>query len=75
MKKCPICKGEMVEELLDYDVQLEDGREVRLEEVPTWVCERCDHTIVDEAVIETVEDMLDHLDELEGGEAALSEEE
>jgi YgiT-type zinc finger domain-containing protein len=62
MIKCPICKGEMVEELLDYDVQLEDGREVRLEEVPTWVCERCDHTIVDEAVIATVEDMLEHLD-------------
>ena len=36
MIKCPICKGEMVEELLNYDVQLEDGREVRLEEVPTW---------------------------------------
>ena len=51
-----------MEELLDYDVKLEDGREVRLEEVPTWVCERCDHTVVDESVIATVEDMLEHLE-------------
>lgn len=68
MIKCPNCKGEMVEELLDYDVQLEDGREVRLEEVPTWVCERCDHTVVDESVIATVEDMLEHLEMFEQDE-------
>jgi YgiT-type zinc finger domain-containing protein len=73
MIKCPICKGEMVKELLDYDVQLEDGREVRLEEVPTWVCERCDHIIVEESIIATVEDMLEHLDMFEKGDEEAGE--
>jgi YgiT-type zinc finger domain-containing protein len=63
--KCPICKGNMVEEEMAYTVQLEDGREIRLEEVPTWVCERCDYTAVDEAVIATVEDLLEHMDTFE----------
>jgi len=52
----------MIEEETDYLVQLEDGQELRLEEVPTWVCEICDHSVIDEAVIATVEDMLAHLD-------------
>jgi YgiT-type zinc finger domain-containing protein len=52
----------MFEEELAYVVQLEDGHELRLEDVPTWVCERCDHTAVDEAVIVTIEDMLAHID-------------
>ena len=73
MIKCPICKGEMVEELLDYNVQLEDGREVRLEEVPTWVCERCDHTVVDESVIVTIEDVLENLEMFEQDEETQGE--
>ena len=59
--KCPYCNTPMTEELLDYLVEV-DGQELRLEEVPTWVCETCDHTEVEEEVIEAVEDMLDHLD-------------
>lgn len=62
MMKCPFCNGRMSEELLDYTVELEDGQVVRLEEVPTWVCEKCDHTEVEEEVAEAIEDMLDHLD-------------
>ena len=58
----------MMEEEMVYLVQLEDGRELRLEDVPTWVCEQCDHTAVDEAVIITVEDMLEHLDEFSHSE-------
>lgn len=54
----------MIEELLDYEVETEQGTTLRLEEVPTWVCERCDETLVDDAVIETIEDVLAHLDEM-----------
>lgn len=67
--KCPICKAPLVEEEMVYVVQLADGQELRLEDVPTWVCERCDYTSVDDDVIATVEDMLAHLDEFAlGGE-------
>jgi len=66
--KCPYCKAPMVEEEMVYLVQLGDGQELRLEDVPTWVCEVCDHTQVDEDVIETVEDMLSHLDVFGQGE-------
>lgn len=66
--KCPFCKGDMIEELLDYNVELEDGQEVRLEEVPTWVCEKCDHTEVEAEVIEAINDMLEHLDTVQAGE-------
>ena len=64
--RCPYCKAPMVEEEMVYVVQMEDGQELRLEDVPTWVCEICDHTIVDEDVIAAVEDMLEHLDTLGG---------
>ena len=53
--KCPYCNAPMVEELLDYIVEI-DGQEARLEDVPTWVCETCDHTEVEDEVIEAVED-------------------
>jgi hypothetical protein len=36
--------------------------------VPTWVCESCDHTEVEQEVIEAVEDMLEHLDTVASGE-------
>ena len=75
--KCPYCKALMIEEEMAYVVQLEDGQELRLEDVPTWICERCDHTAVDEAVIAAVEDMLAHLDTFshnaEGGAEILDE--
>jgi YgiT-type zinc finger domain-containing protein len=59
----------MFEEEMDYVVQIEGRQELRLEDVPTWVCESCDHTLVDEDVIAAVEDMLSHLDTFgQGGE-------
>ena len=64
--KCPYCKAPMVEEEMSYVVQLEDGQQLRLEDVPTWVCESCDFTVVDEDVIATVEDMLAHMDVFAG---------
>jgi YgiT-type zinc finger domain-containing protein len=70
--KCPICKAPMEEELLVYELEHE-GEKLRLEDVPTWVCPQCDHTLVEEAVIETVEDMLSHMDTL--GSAGAGEEE
>lgn len=69
--KCPYCKAPMIEEEMAYDVRLEDGQELRLEDVPTWVCEICDHTVVEENVIATVNDMLAHMDTFgQGGEEA-----
>lgn len=59
--KCPYCNAPLTEELLDYIVEIDD-QEIKLEDVPTWVCDTCDHTEVDEEVIEAVEDMLAHLD-------------
>lgn len=59
--KCPYCQSTLVEELLDYTVEHE-GHTLKLEDVPTWVCEACDYTQVDQDVIEAVEDMLEHLD-------------
>jgi YgiT-type zinc finger domain-containing protein len=64
--KCPICKADMVEEMLNYTVDHE-GHTLTLEGVPTWVCEACDHTLVEEDVIEAVEDMLEHLDTVQAG--------
>ena len=66
--KCPYCRGEMREELLDYIVEMEDGQQLRLEEVPTWYCEKCDYTEVEEEVGEAIEDMLEHLDTVQGEE-------
>ena len=65
--RCPYCKAPMIEEATPYIVKMEDGQELRLEDVPTWICENCDYTTVEEAVIATVEDMLAHLDELAPG--------
>jgi YgiT-type zinc finger domain-containing protein len=59
--KCPYCKADMVEERLSYTVTYE-GEDLTLEGVPTWVCEACDTTLVEDEVIEAVEDMLEHLD-------------
>ena len=61
---CPVCKAPMSEELLVYLVAI--GEEtLHLEDVPTWVCSQCDYTFVEEAVQETIEDMLAHLDEVQ----------
>lgn len=59
--ECLYCKGPMVEQLMDYVVK-RNGLELRLEDIPTWVCERCDATLVEDEIIEAVEDMLEHLD-------------
>ena len=66
MMKCPYCNAPMAEELLDYIVEI-DGQEIKLEAVPTRVCDICDHTEVEEEVIEAVEDMLSHLDTVQEG--------
>ena len=73
--RCPYCKGPMVEEETVFVVQLEDGQELRMEDVPAWLCESCDHTEVEESVIEAVEDMLAHLDTVVEEEEEVSGEE
>ena len=60
---CEICKGLMEEELTDYTLDY-DGEQLLIEDVPTWVCTQCGHTFVDEDIIDAVEDLLDHLDEV-----------
>lgn len=61
-KPCPVCKAPMEESLQDYVVTLEEGEEVIVEDVPMWLCEQCGYTEVEEEVIATVEDMLDHME-------------
>lgn len=60
---CEICKGIMEEELSDYTVDY-GGEQLLIEDVPTWVCTQCDHTYVEDDIIEAVEDLLSHLDEV-----------
>jgi YgiT-type zinc finger domain-containing protein len=58
----------MVEVEQVFVVQLDDGQELRLEDVPAWLCESCDHTEVEDEVIEAIEDMLAHMDTVAGEE-------
>lgn len=62
-RTCDVCNGPMEEELIDYYVDF-DGEQILIEDVPTWVCAQCDNTIIEEDVIEAVEDLLDHLDDV-----------
>jgi YgiT-type zinc finger domain-containing protein len=54
----------MEESLQDYIVPVEDGDDIVVEDVPIWVCEQCGYNEVDEDVVATIEDMLDHMDEM-----------
>ena len=63
-KPCPVCKAPMEETLQDYVLTLEDGGEVTLEDVPMWMCEQCGYSEVEEEVVATIEDMLEHMDEM-----------
>ena len=60
--QCPYCKSPMIEEYRDFTAEVK-GEEVLIEDVPTLVCEQCDHFVVDTAVAETIEDMLFGLEE------------
>ena len=60
--KCPYCKSPMVEEYRQFKAEVR-GEEVLIEDVPTLVCEQCDHFVVDTAVAEAIEDMLFGLEE------------
>lgn len=54
----------MEETLQDYIVPVEEGEDIVVEDVPIWVCEQCGYNEVDDDVIATIEDMLDHMDEM-----------
>jgi YgiT-type zinc finger domain-containing protein len=71
--KCPICKGEMEIEYMSYRVTRQ-GQPLLVEEVPTWVCERCGEYLVDEEVETAVEEMLDQVDLELTGESPWQEE-
>ena len=55
--KCSVCKGTMVQETTTYKTEI-GGEEVMIEDVPIWVCEQCDSSLLDDDVIEAIEDML-----------------
>ena len=60
---CDICKAPMEEELTDYYLDFA-GEKLLIEDVPTWVCSQCDHSFVEDEVIEAVEDLIAHLAEV-----------
>ncbi len=60
--KCPYCKSPMIEEFRNFTHQV-NGEEVLIEDVPTLVCEQCDHLIIDPEVADAIEDMLFGLEE------------
>ncbi len=64
VKPCPVCKAPMEETPQDYVAKLEDGREVTLEDVPMWACDQCGYSEVEDDVVATIEDMLEHMDEM-----------
>ena len=70
---CEVCKAPMAQELQDYIVELE-GEQLMIEDVPIWVCEQCGYSFTEEAVIEAVEDMLEHMDTVTADDAADEEE-
>lgn len=63
-KPCPICKAPMEETLQDYVVSRDEGDDIIMEDVPMWVCEQCGYSEVEEEVAATIEDMLEHIDEM-----------
>ena len=52
----------MIEELRTFTADVND-EEVLIEDVPTMVCEQCDHYVIDPEVAEAIEDMLFGLEE------------
>ena len=72
--KCLICTGEMEQEYMSYQVTRQ-GQPLLIEEVPTWVCERCGEYRVDEEVEAAVEEMLDQVELELTGESPWQEEE
>ncbi len=72
-ERCPICRAPMTYEERVFVADVE-GEEVRIEDVPTWVCERCDHFHVPEDVVEAIDDMLSHLDTVSTGKETSEEE-
>ena len=71
--KCPFCKSPMIEELRTFTSEVK-GEEVIIEDVPTMVCEQCDHFVIDPEVGEAIEDMLFGLEEGVGDPEAEFEE-
>ena len=55
--KCSVCKGTMMQESTNYKTEV-NGDELIIEDVPVWVCEQCDSSLLDDEVIEAIEDML-----------------
>lgn len=60
--KCPYCKSPMIEEFRTFTSKVGE-EEVLIEDVPTMVCEQCDHFVIDAEVAEAIEDMLFGLEE------------
>lgn len=64
---CPYCRGVMTEESMDYKV-VRDSQELLVEDVPTWVCEQCEATLVDDEIVEAVEKMVVDVEAIEAEE-------
>jgi YgiT-type zinc finger domain-containing protein len=64
---CPYCRGVMSEELMVYKV-VRDGQELLVEDVPTWVCQQCEATLVDDEIVEAVEKMVVDVEAIEAEE-------
>ena len=60
--RCEFCNGHMEQQLRDFTVT-RGGQQLLIEDVPTWVCERCDEIVVEEEVGMAVEDMLAEIEE------------
>ncbi|MCP4362050.1 MAG: YgiT-type zinc finger protein [Chloroflexi bacterium] len=60
--KCPVCKTPMEQEMANLTENV-NGEDVLIEDVPLWVCPQCDETVMDDAVLAAIEDMLYGLQE------------
>lgn len=54
MNKCPICGGEMHEDIITHPQEYE-GRVILIENVPVWVCGQCGEVLVVPEVLEKIQ--------------------
>lgn len=61
---CLLCKsGDMIPATESYFAKVNDGY-VIIENVPCYKCEQCGEVVYSAAVMEKIEDLLDHLEKI-----------
>ncbi|HSE84153.1 MAG TPA: type II toxin-antitoxin system MqsA family antitoxin [Thermodesulfobacteriota bacterium] len=62
MMKCMFCKGKMERKTAPFHIHRK-GYNITFDEVPAWVCTQCGEVYFDEAEVESIQKVLQILDE------------